>query len=184
MRVVSCCSYNPIWCHSWCRVLPFCPSCLHTFSCFLDTALMSQVSTSHIVWLCFFHPLSSILMHLFQLFIKSVLFMWFPPLFQLHSSELAWSTLTCILAFPYSIIRVSSYLGPLFIYRLQRYSRSQWPRSLRHEMSSPTRTLGSWVRNPLKAWMSVCVCSPFVLSCVGTGLPSGWCPVQGCLPTV
>jgi hypothetical protein len=34
--------------------------------------------------------------------------------------------------------------------------RSQWPRGLRHELSSLARTLGSWVRNPLKAWMSVC----------------------------
>jgi hypothetical protein len=34
-------------------------------------------------------------------------------------------------------------------------SRSQWPRSLRHELSSPARTLGTWVRIPLKAWMFV-----------------------------
>jgi hypothetical protein len=31
------------------------------------------------------------------------------------------------------------------------------PRGLRHEPSSPARTLGSWVRIPLKAWMCVCV---------------------------
>jgi hypothetical protein len=37
--------------------------------------------------------------------------------------------------------------------------RSQRPRCLKHEMSSPARTLGSWVRIPLKAWMSVCVYS-------------------------
>jgi hypothetical protein len=38
-------------------------------------------------------------------------------------------------------------------------SRSQWPRGLRHELSSLARTLGSWVRIPLKARMSVlCVC--------------------------
>jgi hypothetical protein len=35
-------------------------------------------------------------------------------------------------------------------------SRSQWPRALRHELSSLARPLGSWVRIPLKAWMSVC----------------------------
>jgi hypothetical protein len=33
---------------------------------------------------------------------------------------------------------------------------------LRHEMSSPARTLGTWIRIPLKAWMSVwfilCLC--------------------------
>jgi hypothetical protein len=44
--------------------------------------------------------------------------------------------------------------------------RSQWPRSLRHELSSLTRTLGSWVRMPLKEWMSVCGYSVFVLFCV------------------
>jgi hypothetical protein len=43
---------------------------------------------------------------------------------------------------------------------------SQWPRCLRHELSSPARTLGSWVRIPLEAWMSVCVYSVFVLSFV------------------
>jgi hypothetical protein len=36
------------------------------------------------------------------------------------------------------------------------YCRSQWPRGLSHELSSLARTLGSWVRNPLKAGMSVC----------------------------
>jgi hypothetical protein len=39
--------------------------------------------------------------------------------------------------------------------------RPQWPRSLRLEMPSLARTLGSWVRIPLKAWMSVfilCLC--------------------------
>jgi hypothetical protein len=33
-------------------------------------------------------------------------------------------------------------------------------------MSSLARTLGSWVRIPLKAWMSVSVYSVFLLSCV------------------
>jgi hypothetical protein len=42
--------------------------------------------------------------------------------------------------------------------------RSQWPRGLRHEPSSPSRTLRSWVRIPLEAWISVCVY--FVLFCV------------------
>jgi hypothetical protein len=43
--------------------------------------------------------------------------------------------------------------------------RSQWPRGLRHELSSPARTLGSWIRIPLE-WMSVCSYSVFVLPCV------------------
>jgi hypothetical protein len=40
--------------------------------------------------------------------------------------------------------------------------RSQWSRGLRHELSSPARTLGSWVRIPLKAWIFMCVYSVFV----------------------
>jgi hypothetical protein len=44
----------------------------------------------------------------------------------------------------------------LFILDL-RFSRSEWPRG---------QTLGSWVRIPLKAWMSVYVYFVFVLSCV------------------
>jgi hypothetical protein len=63
--------------------------------------------------------------------------------------------------------------------------RSQWPRCLRHELSSPTRTLGSWIRIPLQALdVSVrlfCVC---VVLCVGNGLATGSSPVQGVLPTV
>jgi hypothetical protein len=55
---------------------------------------------------------------------------------------------------------VKSYLTILYV---MMYGRSEWPRGLRHEMSSPVRTLGSWVRIPLKAWISVCVCSVFVL---------------------
>jgi hypothetical protein len=34
-----------------------------------------------------------------------------------------------------------------------RVRRSQWQRSLKHEMSSISRILESWVRIPLKAWM-------------------------------
>jgi hypothetical protein len=43
----------------------------------------------------------------------------------------------------------------------QLSGRSQWPRSLRHEVYSLARTLGSWVRIPLEAWMPVfilCLC--------------------------
>jgi hypothetical protein len=54
-----------------------------------------------------------------------------------------------------------------------------WPRGLRHEMSSSTQTLGPWVQIPLKAWMSMCVYSVFVLSCVGSGLPTAWSTVRG-----
>jgi hypothetical protein len=63
-------------------------------------------------------------------------------------------------------------------------SRSQWPSGRSYELSSLARTLGSWVRIPLKVWMYVCVYSVFVLPCVGSGLATGWSPVQGVLPTV
>jgi hypothetical protein len=62
--------------------------------------------------------------------------------------------------------------------------RSQRPRGLRHKMSWPAWTLGLWVRIPLDAWMSVCVYAVFVLSCVSSGLATGWSLVQGDLPTV
>jgi hypothetical protein len=64
------------------------------------------------------------------------------------------------------------------------FSRSQGPRGLRHEMSSPAWTLGSWVRIPLEAKVFVCVYSVFVLSCASSGLATGWSLVQGALPTV
>jgi hypothetical protein len=64
------------------------------------------------------------------------------------------------------------------------HCRSQWPRGLRHEMSLPAWTLGSWVSIPLGAWMFVCFYSVFVLSCVGSGLATAWSLVQGVLPTV
>jgi hypothetical protein len=64
--------------------------------------------------------------------------------------------------------------------------RSQCPRGLRHEPSLTARTLRSWVRIPLKAWMLDClrlfwVC---VVVCVGSGLATGWSLVQGVFPTV
>jgi hypothetical protein len=34
------------------------------------------------------------------------------------------------------------------------------------------------------AWMFVCIYSVFVLSCVSSGLATGWSPVQEVLPTV
>jgi hypothetical protein len=41
------------------------------------------------------------------------------------------------------------------------------------EPSSLARTLGLWVRIPLKPWIFVCVYSVFVLSSVGSGLATG-----------
>jgi hypothetical protein len=46
-------------------------------------------------------------------------------------------------------------------------SLSLWPCGLRHEPSSPARTLGSWVHISLETWKCVCVYSVFVLSYVG-----------------
>jgi hypothetical protein len=73
---------------------------------------------------------------------------------------------------------------PMYIYI---YSQSQLPRGLKHERSSLARTLGSWVRIPLRAWMfGMCmrlfyVC---VVLCVGSSLATGWSLVQGVLPSV
>jgi hypothetical protein len=72
-------------------------------------------------------------------------------------------------------------------FRVQYYviSRSQWPRGLRHELSTAARTPGSWVQNSTPV-MDVCIhlfCLCAVL-CVGRGLATGWSPVQGVLPTL
>jgi hypothetical protein len=56
---------------------------------------------------------------------------------------------------------ISTNYSRLNIHTYSRARRSQWPRGLRHELSSLTRTLGSWFRIPLEAWMSVfilCLC--------------------------
>jgi hypothetical protein len=72
------------------------------------------------------------------------------------------------------------------LYLLRTYEcRSQWPRGIRRELSSLARALGSWVRIPLKAWVSVCVhlfCVCVVL-CLCNGLAKGWSRVQGVLPS-
>jgi hypothetical protein len=54
--------------------------------------------------------------------------------------------------------KLSKYKMCLPINRCQ----SQSPRGLRHEMSPPAETLGSWVRIPLEEWMSVRVSSVLV----------------------
>jgi hypothetical protein len=59
--------------------------------------------------------------------------------------------------------------------------------SLRHELSSLARTLGSSVRIPLKTWMpGVCIrlfCVSLVL-CLDRGLKTGRSLAQGVLPSV
>jgi hypothetical protein len=61
---------------------------------------------------------------------------------------------------------------------------SQWPRGLRNERSSLARTLGPWVRIPLKTWMSVRLFCVHVILCVGTGLATGWSFVRAVLLTM
>jgi hypothetical protein len=61
-----------------------------------------------------------------------------------------------------------------------QHGRSQWQHRLRHELSSPARTLGS---NPTPG-MDVCFYSVFVLSCVGSGLATGCSPFLEVLPIV
>jgi hypothetical protein len=62
-------------------------------------------------------------------------------------------------------------------------SRSQWSRGPRHEMSSLARSK-LWDRgfqsHSSNGWMSAFI----LLSCVDSGLASGWSPAQGVLPTV
>jgi hypothetical protein len=53
--------------------------------------------------------------------------------------------------------------------------RSQWSCGLK----TVAQILGSWDRMKLEAWMSACLCSVFVLSCVGSGPATGCSPVQG-----
>jgi hypothetical protein len=86
--------------------------------------------------------------------------------------------------FIYKLFRTDKWIWTRFARCEVPMGRSQWPRSLRHEMSSPAWTLRSWARIPLEAWMFVCVYSVFVLSCVSSGLATGWSPIQGVLPTV
>jgi hypothetical protein len=51
-------------------------------------------------------------------------------------------------------------------YAIGETGRSQWPRSLSYEQSSPAQTLRSWVRIPFMSRMPVCIYSVFVLSSV------------------
>jgi hypothetical protein len=50
----------------------------------------------------------------------------------------------------------------------QNVRRSQWPRGLRHDTSSLTRTLGSWVRIYVCVYFVSCI-----VLCVGSGLTMG-----------
>jgi hypothetical protein len=81
-----------------------------------------------------------------------------PLLVTCHSSQLFFTESVVLW---WHFIQILSIKPPLI---LENECRSQWPRGLRHELTSPAQTLGSWVRIPLQAWMSVCV-YVLVLSC-------------------
>jgi hypothetical protein len=75
----------------------------------------------------------------------------------------------CALLFSYVLVY-------FYITAYRILSRSQYPRGLRYELSSLARTLGLWIRIPLRAWMfGVCmrlfyVC---VVLCLARGLATG-----------
>jgi hypothetical protein len=52
-------------------------------------------------------------------------------------------------------------LDPSFDNFIMTYSPSQWSSGLRYILSSAARTVGSWVRIPLEAWM----CPRFSVLC-------------------
>jgi hypothetical protein len=64
-------------------------------------------------------------------------------------------------------------INEILIRKKEHVCRSQLPRCIRHEMSLPVRTMGSWVRIPLKAWLSLCLSFVSVLPCIGIGLATG-----------
>jgi hypothetical protein len=63
-------------------------------------------------------------------------------------------------------------------FSIHKTGRSQWPRGLSHELSSLARTLRSWVRIPLKAWMSVS-CAFTLSLCYSV---CRWRPCKGLIP--
>jgi hypothetical protein len=78
----------------------------------------------------------------------------------------------------------STYTILLRLYiRVYAHRRSQWQRGLKHKPSSLVRKLGSWVRIPLEACMSVFIRFSAFL-CAGSYHAKGWSPVQGVIPTV
>jgi hypothetical protein len=90
-----------------------------------------------------------------------------------------WPSATC-----YSVLRTCLYrVSPFFTFLIfncflyfNLFADHSGRCGLRHELSSLARTLGMWVRIPLKAWMSVYIYSVSVVLCVGSGLPTGWSP--------
>jgi hypothetical protein len=64
----------------------------------------------------------------------------------------------------------SLFFHVVYKYLVRLDCRSQWPRSLRHELSLLAQTLGSWVEIPQGMDVSACLFCVFVVLCVGSGL--------------
>jgi hypothetical protein len=71
----------------------------------------------------------------------------------------------------YTVVRNVTYQVYKIYFPCCLTCRPQWPRRLRHELSSLARALGLWVRIPFKAWIFVCVYSAFVLYVAALGAP-------------
>jgi hypothetical protein len=80
----------------------------------------------------------------------------------IHRDRTKCSALSQSCDFLFSLLKA---LGSIY-FKYTKRCWSQWPRGLRHELSSLAQTLGTWDRISLEACMSVCVYSIFVLSCV------------------
>jgi hypothetical protein len=94
-------------------------------------------------------------------------------------SNVLYPVLCSILITCLSRLNVPDFINPVI-----SSCRFQWPRGLRHDVSSLSRTLESF-SNPTQD-MDVCVhlfCVCIAL-CVGSGLAKGSSPAQGVLPTV
>jgi hypothetical protein len=76
------------------------------------------------------------------------------------------SVLMELISWVQEISSLKQFVFSIFIETGAPSYRSQSRRGLRHELSSPAQTMGLWARIPLEAWMSVCVYSVFVPSCV------------------
>jgi hypothetical protein len=79
--------------------------------------------------------------------------------------------------------QITMYYVCIYIYIYRPY-RTQWPCGLRHELSSPALTLGSWVSIPLQVWIFFCIYSVFVVSYVCIELATSWTPIQGNRTTI
>jgi hypothetical protein len=60
---------------------------------------------------------------------------------------------------------ISHFILENWFHNLSNLRRTQWPQGLRHELFSLARMLESWVRIPLKAWMSVLCAFILCLCC-------------------